>query len=265
MIGFIILLGLVVNNAILLVHQTRAMERHGLPRRTAVAEAVGMRLRPILMSTLTSIFGMLPLLLVPGGRKRAVPRPRRGHHRRMCVSAAFTLLLLPSLLRIGEGRSGARRSRTAPGSRRWPETGTDVEKDRQRVTDPAVFRTRANAAGIRARPTACARSGVDPLRPGREPVRDWPVPTCIISDGPYGVSGYPGDSHTAESLSEWYEPHVKAWSERSTPRRRYGSGTPSWGGPTCIHFWPRMVGCIGAATSGTRVSGTSQAMRIREH
>ena len=66
MIGFIILLGLVVNNAILLVHQTRAMERHGLARRTAVTEAVGMRLRPIIMSTLTSIFGMLPLLLIPG-------------------------------------------------------------------------------------------------------------------------------------------------------------------------------------------------------
>ena len=43
MIGFIILLGLVVNNAILLVHQTRAIERHGLARRTAVTEAVGDR------------------------------------------------------------------------------------------------------------------------------------------------------------------------------------------------------------------------------
>lgn len=46
---------------------------------------------------------------------------------------------------------------------------------------------------------------------------DWPTPTCIISDGPYGVSGFPGDCHAAESLHEWYEPHVKAWSERATP------------------------------------------------
>ena len=43
------------------------------------------------------------------------------------------------------------------------------------------------------------------------------MPTCIISDGPYGVSGFPGDCHDAGSLHEWYEPHVKAWSERSTP------------------------------------------------
>ena len=49
--GVSILLGLVVNNAILLVHQTRAMERQGLARRTAVTEAVRMRLRPILTST----------------------------------------------------------------------------------------------------------------------------------------------------------------------------------------------------------------------
>ena len=103
MIGFIILLGLVVNNAILLVHQTRAMERHGLARRTAVTEAVGMRLRPILMSTLTSIFGMAPLLLIPGAGSELYRGLAAVIIGGMCVSAAFTLLLLPSLLRIGEG------------------------------------------------------------------------------------------------------------------------------------------------------------------
>ena len=105
MIGFIILLGLVVNNAILLVHQTRAMERHGLARRTAVTEAVGMRLRPIVMSTLTSIFGMLPLLVVPGAGSELYRGLAAVIIGGMCVSAAFTLLLLPSLLRIGEGAS----------------------------------------------------------------------------------------------------------------------------------------------------------------
>ena len=46
---------------------------------------------------------------------------------------------------------------------------------------------------------------------------DWPAPVCIISDGPYGVDGFPGDAHTVESLVEWYEPHIEAWSRRSTP------------------------------------------------
>ena len=104
MIGFIILLGLVVNNAILLVHQTRSGERNGLDRETAVAEALKLRVRPILMSTLTSIFGMLPLLLMPGEGSliyRGLAGVIVGG---MTVSTMFTLLLLPCLLRAGRER-----------------------------------------------------------------------------------------------------------------------------------------------------------------
>ena len=57
----------------------------------------------------------------------------------------------------------------------------------------------------------------------------WPTPTCIISDGPYGVSGFPGDNHKAECLAEWYEPHVKAWNDHSTPE-------------TTLWFWNTEVG-----------------------
>jgi len=102
MIGFIILLGLVVNNAILLVHQTRSAEREGLHRREAVRQALQLRLRPIFMSTLTSIFGMLPLVLMPGAGSviyRGLGTVIVGG---MSVSTLFTLLLLPSLLRLGE-------------------------------------------------------------------------------------------------------------------------------------------------------------------
>ncbi len=45
----------------------------------------------------------------------------------------------------------------------------------------------------------------------------WPGPQCIISDGPYGISGFPGDEYTADTLQAWYEPHVKAWSRIATP------------------------------------------------
>lgn len=102
MIGFVILLGLVVNNAILLVHQTRQAERDGMARRAAVESALLMRLRPIFMSTLTSLFGMLPLLLMPGVGSiiyRGMAAVIVGG---MSVSAIFTLLLLPALLRLGE-------------------------------------------------------------------------------------------------------------------------------------------------------------------
>ncbi|WP_414828489.1 efflux RND transporter permease subunit [Alteromonas sp. H39] len=100
MIGFIILLGLVVNNAILLVHQTRNGEREGLSRRDAVHQAILLRLRPIFMSTLTSLFGMLPLLLLPGAGSviyRGLAAVIVGG---MTVSTLFTLILLPTLLQL---------------------------------------------------------------------------------------------------------------------------------------------------------------------
>ena len=104
MIGFIILLGLVVNNAILLVHQTRSAERSGLDRRSAVQQALRLRLRPIFMSTSTSIFGMLPLVLMPGTGSAIYRGLAVVIVGGMAVSTAFTLLLLPCLLRLGEGR-----------------------------------------------------------------------------------------------------------------------------------------------------------------
>jgi multidrug efflux pump subunit AcrB len=102
MIGFIILLGLVVNNAILLVHQTREAERDGADRTTAVAQAIRIRARPIFMSTLTSICGMLPLMLVPGVGSEIYRGLATVIVGGMSVSAVFTLLLLPSILRLGE-------------------------------------------------------------------------------------------------------------------------------------------------------------------
>ena len=102
MIGFITLLGLVVNNAILLVHQTRSAEREGLDRRSSVEQAIRRRLRPILMSTLTSLFGMLPLLLIPGPGSEVYQGLAAVIVGGMSVSTVFTLILLPSLLRLGE-------------------------------------------------------------------------------------------------------------------------------------------------------------------
>jgi multidrug efflux pump subunit AcrB len=102
MIGFITLLGLVVNNAILLVHQTRVAERGGLDRRSSVEQAIRRRLRPILMSTMTSLFGMLPLLLIPGPGSEVYQGLAAVIVGGMAVSTLFTLVFLPSLLRLGE-------------------------------------------------------------------------------------------------------------------------------------------------------------------
>ena len=100
MIGFIILLGLVVNNAILLVDQTRKAERQGLVPADAVRQAVQYRARPIFMSTLTSLFGMLPLMLIPGVGSEIYRGLATVIVGGMLVSSILTLLLLPSLLQI---------------------------------------------------------------------------------------------------------------------------------------------------------------------
>jgi len=104
MIGFIILLGLVVNNAILLVDQTRQAERKGMGRHEAVENALRIRLRPIFMSTLTSIFGMLPLLLLPGEGSVIYRGLAASIVGGMSFSLIFTLLLLPCMLRLGKAK-----------------------------------------------------------------------------------------------------------------------------------------------------------------
>lgn len=99
-IGFLILLGLVVNNAILLVMQTRTAQKNGMGRAEAVANAVRIRARPIYMSTLTSIFGMLPLMVIPGVGSQIYRGLATVIIGGMFVSALFTLILMPSILRL---------------------------------------------------------------------------------------------------------------------------------------------------------------------
>ena len=91
-----------VNNAILIVDQTRQAEREGLTRRRAVAQAIRIRARPVYMSTLTSLFGMLPLMVMPGVGSEIYRGLATVIVGGMLVSAIFTLVLFPSLLRLSE-------------------------------------------------------------------------------------------------------------------------------------------------------------------
>jgi len=66
MLGFLVLIGTVVNNPILLVEKSLKNIRKGLAPKRAVLESVQVRLRPIVMSTITTVFGLSPLILNPG-------------------------------------------------------------------------------------------------------------------------------------------------------------------------------------------------------
>lgn len=59
--------------------------------------------------------------------------------------------------------------------------------------------------------------------------RDWPAPVVIVSDGAYGVSGFPGDTPGPDGLADWYRPHIKQWSRAAT-------------GETTLWFWNTEVG-----------------------
>jgi len=58
---------------------------------------------------------------------------------------------------------------------------------------------------------------------------EWPTPATIISDGAYGVGGFPGDPRTPDQLPKWYEAHVDAWS------RSADAATTLW-------FWNTEIG-----------------------
>jgi HAE1 family hydrophobic/amphiphilic exporter-1 len=99
MLGFVILVGVVVNNAILIVHQALNNIRYkAMHYREAVLESTRTRLRPIFMSAATSIFGMLPLVLVPGPGSefyRGLGSVVLGG---LAVSTIFTIFIIPALL-----------------------------------------------------------------------------------------------------------------------------------------------------------------------
>lgn len=67
------------------------------------------------------------------------------------------------------------------------------------------------------------------LAPAESLYAGWPSPVCIMSDGPYGLSGYPGDLDAVGGLVEWYRPHVEAWTARATAQ-------------TTLWFWNSELG-----------------------
>jgi len=111
MMGFIILIGIVVNNAILLVHQTlfHIREEHMLAG-DAIQEATRNRVRPIFMSTLTSIFGMLPLVLFPGAGSELYRGLGSVVLGGLSLSAILTLALVPPIMSFSVGLLEKKRS-----------------------------------------------------------------------------------------------------------------------------------------------------------
>ena len=118
MLGFVILIGTVVNNAILIVHQALNLIRdEGYESDEAILESVRTRVRPILMTTATTVLGLCPLVLFPGSGSelyRGLGSVLLGG---LLVSTFFTLVFVPTLFRLFmdlKERFSSRRQESAP-------------------------------------------------------------------------------------------------------------------------------------------------------
>lgn len=101
MLGFIILVGTVVNNAILIVHQSlNHMREEGLSHRDAIRASVSTRVRPIFMSVGTSVCGMLPLILFPGAGSELYRGLGSVVVGGLVLSTVFTLFLVPAVFSL---------------------------------------------------------------------------------------------------------------------------------------------------------------------
>jgi HAE1 family hydrophobic/amphiphilic exporter-1 len=105
MLGFVISIGVVVNNAILIVHQAlNNIRDYRMNYRDAVLESTRTRLRPIYMSAFVSIFGMLPLVVAPGPGSelyRGLGSVLLGG---LALSTVLTIFVTPALLMFFIGR-----------------------------------------------------------------------------------------------------------------------------------------------------------------
>jgi len=98
---------------------------------------------------------------------------------------------------------------------------------------------------------------------------EWNSPVVIVSDGPYGVSGFPGDPPTPDTLGQWYEPHIEAWSRRATPITTlwFWNSEHGWANVHQIlqkHGWS-FVNCHIWNKGITHVAGNSNTQTLRKY
>jgi len=125
MLGFLILMGTVVNNPILIVHRALTSTREGAGALEAVREAVESRLRPIAMSTVTTVFGLAPLVFLPGEGTELYRGVGAIVLFGLLGTAVVTLTFLPALTIT------AQRLLTAPRVA-WPEARAPAAPERAR-------------------------------------------------------------------------------------------------------------------------------------
>jgi len=108
LMGVVMLVGISVSNSILIVEFTRHLRSEGMGVRDAVALACRVRLRPVLMTSLATIIGLLPMALKLGAGSEAYAPLARSILGGLSVSVALTVFLVPAAYVLVYGRKEAR-------------------------------------------------------------------------------------------------------------------------------------------------------------
>ena len=115
MIGTLMMIGIVVSNSVLLVDFANNKLREGMPIEEAVVEAGRLRIRPILMTSLATVFGLAPMALGIGEGSESNMPLARAVIGGLTVSTFMTLLFIPVLHAIARRRSAAGQAETERG------------------------------------------------------------------------------------------------------------------------------------------------------
>ncbi|MDR1277378.1 MAG: efflux RND transporter permease subunit, partial [Treponema sp.] len=129
-VGLLVLVGVIVNNGIVLVDYTNLLRKRGLSLHDACVEAAGNRLRPILMTTLTTILGLVPMAFFPGEGSEMVAPIGKTVLGGLSFGTLMTLFLMPAVYAIMNKRSEERDAK-AEARRERIAAGISARRDRQ--------------------------------------------------------------------------------------------------------------------------------------
>jgi HAE1 family hydrophobic/amphiphilic exporter-1 len=133
-VGLLVLIGVIVNNGIVLVDYTNLLRKRGLSLNDACIEAAGNRLRPILMTTLTTILGLVPMAFFPGEGSELVAPIGKTVLGGLSFGTLMTLFLMPTVYAILNKRSDERAAK-AQARRERIAAGEGRSKKKKQIVD----------------------------------------------------------------------------------------------------------------------------------
>jgi HAE1 family hydrophobic/amphiphilic exporter-1 len=146
-VGLLVLIGVITNNGIVLVDYTDLLRKRGYSLHDACVEAAGNRLRPILMTTLTTVVGLIPMAFFPGEGSEMVAPIGKTVLGGLSFGTLMTLFLMPTIYAIINKHSDERAAR-AEARREQIAAGTGGGRARQKAAGPGLSDAAHNSGSV---------------------------------------------------------------------------------------------------------------------